>query len=77
MELNLTTEQKLQSLQNAEVTLSHEIYNTLLRVGVDPEVFEESDIEELRVPGFDGEILRLEKLLLSLSVVKQKVSTIS
>ena len=71
MELNLTTEQKLQSLQNAEVTLSHEIYNTLLRVGVDPEVFEESDIEELRVPGFDGEILRLEKLLLSLSVVKQ------
>jgi hypothetical protein len=77
MELNLTTEQKLQSLQNAEVTLSHEIYNTLLRVGVDPEVFEESDIEELRVPGFDGEILRLEKLLLSLSVVKQKLSTIS
>ena len=76
MELNLTTEQKLQSLQNAEVTLSHEIYNTLLRVGVDPEVFEESDIEELRVPGFDGEILRLEKLLLSLSVVKQKLSTI-
>ena len=77
MELNLTTEQKLQSLQNAEVTQSHEIYNTLLRVGVDPEVFEESDIEELRVPGFDGEILRLEKLLLSLSVVKQKLSTIS
>jgi hypothetical protein len=76
MELNLTTEQKLQSLQNAEVTLSHEIYNTLLRVGVDPEVFEESDIEELRIPGFDGEVLRLEKLLLSLSVVKQKLSTI-
>jgi hypothetical protein len=76
MELNLTTEQKLQSLQNAESTLSHEIYNTLLRVGVDPEVFEESDIEELRIPGFDGEVLRLEKLLLSLSVVKQKLSTI-
>ena len=76
MELNLTTEQKLQSLQNAEVTLSHEIYNTLLRVGVDPEVFEESDIEELRIPGFDGEVLRLEKLLSSLSVVKQKLSTI-
>jgi hypothetical protein len=76
MELNLTTEQKLQSLQNAEVTLSHEIYNTLLRVGVDPEVFEESGIEELRIPGFEGEVLRLEKLLLSLSVVKQKLSTI-
>jgi hypothetical protein len=76
MELNLTTEQKLQSLQNAEVTLSHEIYNTLLRVGVDPEVFEESDIEELRIPGFEGEVLRLEKLLSSLSVVKQKLSTI-
>jgi hypothetical protein len=76
MELNLTTEQKLQSLQNAEVTLSHEIYNTLLRVGVDPEVFEESDIEELRIPGFEGEVLRLEKLLLSLSVVRQKLSTI-
>lgn len=77
MELNLTIEQKLQSLQNAEATLSHEIYNTLLRVGVDPEVFEESDLEDLRGPGFDGEILRLEKLLLSLSIVKQKLSTIS
>jgi hypothetical protein len=76
MEFNLTTEQKLQSLQTAEATLNHEIYNTLLRVGVDPEVFEEEDIEELKVPGFDGEVLRLEKLLLSLSVVRQKLSTI-
>jgi hypothetical protein len=76
MEFNLTPEQKIQSLQNAEATLSQEIYNTLLRAGVDPDTFEESDIEELRVPGLDGEIVRLEKLLLSLSVVKQKLSLI-
>ena len=76
MEFNLTPEQKIQSLQNAEATLSQEIYNTLLRAGVDPDTFEESDIDELRVPGLDGEVIRLEKLLLSLSVVKQKLSLI-
>lgn len=77
MEFNLTEEQKLQSLQNAETTISHEIYNVLLRIGVDPETFEEDDIEGLRDPGVDGEILRLERLLSSLSVVKQKLSDIA
>lgn len=76
MEFNLTTEQKLQSLQNAEAIISHEIYNILLRCGVDPEVFEEADISEMRVPGLEGEVLRLERLVLSLSIIKQKLQTI-
>lgn len=76
MEFNLTAEQKLQSLQNAETTMSHEIYNILLRCGVDPETFQEADIDEMRTPGLDGEIMRLEKLLASIAVVRGKLQNI-
>lgn len=76
MEFNLTAEQKLQALQGAEAALSIELYNTLLRAGVDPETFDESEIETLKTPGTDGEFLRIEKLLASLSVVKQKLNPI-
>jgi hypothetical protein len=76
MEFNLTAEQKLQSLQNAETTMSHEVYNILLRCGVDPETFQETDIEDIRTPGLDGEILRLEKLITSLNLVREKLQNI-
>jgi hypothetical protein len=76
MEFNLTAEQKLQSLQNAEITMSHEVYNILLRCGVDPETFQEADIEDIRTPGLDGEILRLEKLITSLTLVREKLQNI-
>jgi hypothetical protein len=76
MELNLTPEQKLASLQNAQSTLSHEIYNLLLRIGVDPDEFQESDIDSLRASGVDGEILRLEQITKSLSLVKDKLSAL-
>jgi hypothetical protein len=76
MELNLTPEQKLASLQNAQSTLSQEIYNLLLRIGVDPDEFQESDIDSLRAPGVDGEILRLEQIIKSLSLVEDKLSVL-
>jgi hypothetical protein len=76
MEFNLTAEQKIQSLQNAETAMSHEIYNTLLRLGVDPETFEESDIEQITATGLEGETIRLRRLILSLNVIKQKLQNI-
>lgn len=76
MEFNLTVEQRLYSLQSAESTINNDIYNTLLRAGIDPDSFDESNIDELRVPGLEGEVLRLEKLLASLAVVKEKLLNI-
>jgi hypothetical protein len=76
MELNLTPEQKLASLQNAQSTLSQEIYNLLLRIGVDPDEFQESDIDSMRASGVDGEILRLEQIIKSLSLVEDKLSVL-
>lgn len=76
MNLNLTPEQKLASLQAASSTLSQEIYNLLLRIGVDPETFQEADIESLRTPALDGEIMRLQQLISALSIVTDKLSSL-
>lgn len=76
MEFNLTADQKLASLQGASSMLNQEIYNLLLRIGVDPDEFEEEDIESLRTPALDGEISRLQQLLAALSVVTDKLSAL-
>jgi hypothetical protein len=76
MEFNLTAEQKLQSLQSAESTMSHEIYNILLRCGIDPEVFEESEVDAITAPGLEGEVIRLKRLIIALNVVKEKLENI-
>jgi hypothetical protein len=77
MELNLTNEQKLQSLQAAEKTLALEIYNTLIRVGADPDSFDESEIESLRAPATEGEVMRLKQLISSINLVKEKITSLS
>lgn len=79
MELNLTSAQKLQALQGSAVALSSEIYNILLRMGFDPDVFEIEDLdslEPLSMQGMDGEVARLRKLAQSYEVVKAKVTAL-
>lgn len=79
MELNLTSAQKLQALQGSAVALSSEIYNILLRMGFDPDVFEIEDLdslEPLSMQGMDGEVARLRKLAQSYEVVKAKVAAL-
>ena len=79
MELNLTSAQKLQALQGSAVALSSEIYNILLRMGFDPDVFEIEDLdslEPLSMQGMDGEVARLRKLAQSYEIVKAKVTAL-
>jgi hypothetical protein len=77
MELNLTSAQKLQALDSSEVALSHEIYNLLLRMNLDPDEFEESDLDSISSPGLDGETVRLRRLLESLTTVRAKIQSLS
>jgi hypothetical protein len=77
MELNLTSAQKLQALESSDVALSHEIYNLLLRINIDPDAFEESDLDSISGVAVDGEVLRLRKLLSSLATVKAKIQSLS
>ena len=77
MEFNLTSAQKLQALESSEVALSHEIYNLLLRMNFDPDIFEESDLDSFVEPSMDGELLRLRKLLASYEAVKAKIQLLS
>jgi hypothetical protein len=80
MELNLTSAQKLQSLEGSEVSLSHEIYTLLLRLNFDPDAFQESDLADMdmtTMQGYDGEILRLRKLLTAYGSVKAKIQSLS
>jgi len=80
MELNLTSAQKLQSLEGSEVALSHEIYNLLLRINLDPDAFQASDLDAMddsTVAGYEGEIMRLRKLLTAYNSVKAKIQSLS
>jgi hypothetical protein len=77
MELNLTSAQKLQALESSRVALSHELYNLLLRMNLDPDTFEEEDLADIVDPAIDGELLRLRKLLASFETVKAKIQSLS
>lgn len=77
MELNLTSAQKLQALESSDTGLSLEIYNMLLRMNIDPDTFEESDLDEMSGVAMDGEVIRLRKLIASLSTVKAKIQSLS
>lgn len=77
MELNLTSAQKLQALESSRAALSHELYNLLLRMNLDPDTFEEEDLDDIVDPAIDGELLRLRKLLASFETVKAKIQSLS
>lgn len=76
MEFILSDTQKRQALEGANITLNHEIYSLLLRLGTDPDTFVESDIDAIDGPGAAGEVLRLRQLLASLATVKAKLEAL-
>lgn len=77
MELNLTSAQKLQALESSDVALSHEIYNLLLRMNLDPDAFEKEDLDEMSGVAIDGEVLRLRRLISAHETVKAKIQSLS
>ena len=75
MELNLTQSEKLQLCQNAKSGIEKELYTLLVRLGVDPETFD----EEVGFTGtnYTGEYLRIQELINALNQIKVKITELS
>lgn len=76
MQLNITPEQKRAALENAESSLSIEIFNILVKMGIDPDEFVEADVSTMTAPGYEGELLRLNTLISSLSSVREILTSL-
>jgi hypothetical protein len=73
MDLGLTAEQKRVALNAAKSTARSEIYNILIRMGVDPDTFDptaERETDMILV----GEYQRLDALLASLELIEEKLA---
>ena len=75
MDLGLSTEQKRAALNAAKSTARSEIYNILIRIGVDPDTFDpEADRSTDMI--LIGEYQRLDALLASLNFIEEKLATL-
>lgn len=77
MDLQLTNAQKLAALQSAEAGIQSEIFNMLLRMGVDPDSFDPDAEPQTIDPAFSGEKARVSALLASLQMVRDKIQSLS
>lgn len=76
MDLNLSPTQKRQALESAQSTMTYEAFSLMIRLGVDPDDFQESDFEALEATAMAGELTRLRSLLASLEIVKSKLAAL-
>lgn len=72
MQFNLTQAEKLDLCQNSKGGIEKELYALLVRLGVDPETFD----EEVGFTGtnYTGEFLRIQELVNSLKQIKVKIT---
>jgi hypothetical protein len=74
MDFGLTDAQKRAALVGAKASLSIEIYNLFIRLGLDPDAYQSGDTLEVP-PSMAGERDRLEKLIESFDAVSTKLDT--
>ena len=77
MDLGLTNEQKLVSLTSAEAGIKTEIFNNLLRMGIDPDTYNPETGFDTVDPVFTGEKNRVNSLIESLSMIRTKIQALS
>jgi hypothetical protein len=77
MDLGLTSEQKLTALRAAESGIQNEIFNMLLRMGIDPDTYNPAVDNDLIDSMFTGEKNRVTSLLASLEMVRTKIQSLS
>lgn len=72
MELHLSTQQKLSALQAAKSNLSTDIFNLLIRMGLDPDTYEHgvTEVSDLMM----GEKMRLDSLIVAMDMVEAKLA---
>jgi hypothetical protein len=76
MDLGLTNQQKIQSLNSSKSGIQGEIYSILIRMGIDPDSFEPEDAlpsEE----SFIGEKARVRSLVDALVLIESKLAELS
>jgi hypothetical protein len=76
MDLGLTTQQKISALTGSKVGIQGEVYNLLVRMGVDPDTYTSGD-DIAPNDSFVGEKLRLENLIQSLTLIESKLAELS
>lgn len=75
MDFGLTNSQKKAALTSVKSSLSLEIYNLFIRLGLDPDAYQSGDVLEV-APAMAGDRDRLEKLIESFEAVTQKLDAI-
>lgn len=76
MELNLTSEQKIASLTIIKNNLGMEIFNGLVRLGIDPDTF--TSFDDVEVPMYlTPEKDRVAAAVASLELVTRKLDELS
>lgn len=75
MDFELTAQQKIDMLVGSKRGIKLEIFNILIRLGLDPDTFDENDLS-----GFSSVMIaekeRVEALLNSLSMIESKIASL-
>ena len=73
MDFELTAQQKIDTLQATKRSIKSEIFNILIRVGIDPDTF---TIDDLSVfdPVMIGEKERVQSLIKGLDMIESKLA---
>jgi hypothetical protein len=75
VDFELTAQQKIDTLTATKKNIKTEIYNILIRVGIDPDTFDETDLS-----GFDpvmvGEKERVQSLINGLTMIEAKLAAL-
>jgi hypothetical protein len=78
MELGLTKEQKIQSLDGLKTRLNTELYSVLVTVGIDPDAFNaETWTAPLAASPGAGKYSRLIEILETLDLLNAKIAELS
>lgn len=75
MDFELTAQQKIDTLTATKKNIKTEIYNILIRVGIDPDTFDENDLSDFD-PVMIGEKERVQSLLSGLSMIEAKLAAL-
>jgi hypothetical protein len=75
MDLGLTNQQKEMALRNSKSGITTEIYNILIRLGIDPDTFSSVDELPTQTDGsFAGEYNRVKGLISALELIESKLN---
>jgi hypothetical protein len=75
MDLGLNNQQKEMALRNSKAGITNEIYNILIRLGIDPDTFQSVDELPTSTDGsFAGEYSRVRGLISALELIESKLN---